>query len=103
LLIEFLAGYGSDRARLPRKLSGLEDDVAAFAPRELPQLHEEHAPTPLGLGAHAIRTTAKPYSTLRRYVFLHCHRSVHRKQSELDAAIPHTWLALLFAVHVAFP
>src|SRR6266850_5840617 len=43
LLVERLVSYGRNRARLPGELVGVEDDVAAFAARELPQLDEQDA------------------------------------------------------------
>src|SRR2546422_5771420 len=43
LLIERLVSDCRNRARLPGELVGIDDDVAAFAARELPQLDEQDA------------------------------------------------------------
>src|SRR5437879_6976074 len=43
LLIERLVSDCRNRARLPGELVGVDDDVAAFAARELPQLDEQDA------------------------------------------------------------
>src|SRR5437870_1769418 len=43
LLVERLASYTRNRARLPGELVGVDDDVAAFPARELPKLDEQDA------------------------------------------------------------
>src|SRR5438128_617604 len=43
LLVERLVSYARNRAPLPGKLVGVDDEVAAFAARELPQLDEQDA------------------------------------------------------------
>src|SRR5256885_13760700 len=43
LLVERLVCNARNRARLPSELVGVDDDVAAFPARELPQLDEQDA------------------------------------------------------------
>src|SRR2546428_7953928 len=44
LLVERLVCNARNRARLPSELVGVDDVVAAFAARELPQLDDQEAP-----------------------------------------------------------